>query len=343
MSDTSDSHRALRLFFTLVMVDVFSVLGAIAPFAPGIREQPIRLVLTLPLLLFFPGYAVVTALLPVADGGKSNRSNGTVAIQFDELERNVFAIGISVLLVAAIALTLDHAGIGIRAVPVTVSAGVCTFAASVVAALRLRTVGDRCLGDSIRNWWNESRRRVRTPKIAPRLRSNLDRRLNVVLVLLILASVGSIGFALAGLDHTESYTTMSLLTKNGSEMVPPDGRSLVRSDEPRDLRIGVENHEGRTVRYTVIVQRQQVAADDPTSVTNRRTLERFRVTLTDGERRQLDYSAPPTVVGNRQRVAFLLYKGGPPPTPTMDSAAQETHLWTTPANESKTTRRGERG
>ncbi len=343
MSDTSDSRRAFRLLFVLAIVDVFAVFGAVAPFAPVISEQPFRLLVTLPLLIFLPGYAVITALFPTGDGGQSPHSDEVIAGRFDGLERFVFAVGTSVLVVAGIALVLDFSGIGIRPIPVTISASACTLVASVVAVIRRRALTDERYLDSVSAWRGEFRRQGRTSNPARSIRSLLGARLNVILVVLILASVGSIGFALAGLDQTESYTTMSLLTENGSEMVPADGQALAERDSPGELVVGLENHEGNRVRYTVVVQRQQVAPDDPTTVRERTTLDTFRVTLADGERRRTNYSVPPSVAGKHHRIVFLLFKGEVPPTPTMDDATQETHLWVTPENESRAAHNGERG
>ncbi|MCO8255393.1 DUF1616 domain-containing protein [Haladaptatus sp. AB618] len=322
MSDTSGPRRVLRPPLDLVFVGVLSVVAAAAPFVPLLGVQPIRLVVTLPLLLFLPGYATIEALFPEPATGDE---------RFGGVERFAFAVGTSVLVVAALALALDYGGVGIRAVPVLFSTCGFTIVASAVAAIRRRTV-------------DPERDGIAPPRFRDGLtgirasETRLDRTLNVVLVVLILASVVSVGVALGGLGHTESYTTMSLLTKNGSTTVAADGGS-------RDLLVGIDNHENHRVRYTVVVQRQQVAADDPTTVTKRTPLTRFHVTLNDGERKRISYTVPPSLSGNHRRIAFLLYEDRVPATPTADNAAQETHLWVTPSNgsEGDTSNQGARG
>ena len=310
MSDTSGPRRVRRLPLDLVSVDVLSVLAAVTPFVPFLSAQPVRLAVTLPLLLFLPGYAVVAALFPESGAESGERFGG--------VERFAFAVGTSALVVAGLALALDYGGVGIRPIPVLFSACGVILAASAVAAVRRRRVEPGRTGFAPRNWWNDLKE-LRVPD------TRLNGTLNVVLVVLILVSIGSVGVALGGLGHTESYTTMSLLTKNGSKTVAVDGGS-------RNLLVGVENHENHRVRYTVVVQRQRVAADDPTKVTERTSLTRFHVTLDDGKRKRIAYSIPPSAVGDHRRVAFLLYEDGAPATPTMDNAAQETHLWVTGSN-----------
>ncbi len=315
MSDTSGSRRAFRFPFDLVFVDVLSVIAAVSPFVPLLAAQPIRLVVTLPLFLFLPGYAAFGALFPESGIETGERFGG--------VERFAFAVGTSVLVVAGLALALDYGGVGIRAVPVLFSACGVTVAASVVAAVRRWKTesGHERVGFVARSPSLNDLTKIRAPETRP------NRILNVVLVVLILASVGSIGLALGGLGHTESYTTMSLLTKNGS-------KTVVADDGSRNLLVGIGNHENHRVRYTVVVQRQQVTANDPTTVTTRTPLTRFQVTLNDGQRKRIPYSIPPSASGNHSRVAFLLYESRVPATPTTDNAAQETHLWVTGSNQS---------
>jgi uncharacterized membrane protein len=35
----------------------------------------------------------------------------------------------------------------------------------------------------------------------------------------------------------------------------------------------------------------------------------------------------PTLTGQRLRLAYLLYRGSPPPDPTVENAYREVHLW----------------
>ncbi|WP_049972836.1 DUF1616 domain-containing protein [Haladaptatus cibarius] len=331
MSPASRLRQAAGSSIDLLFVCGFSVLAVVAPFTPLLREEPIRPLVTLPLLCFLPGYAVVAALFPT-DGGGTTLRRDVVEEQLGGLERFVFAVGTSVLVVAGIALALTQVGIGIWATPVAVAVSTCTVIAAAIAAVRRRRVADRSEDES--GWFSPRDWVAGIRRPEPDSGTRLDRRLNVVLVVLILASVGSIGFALAGLDETESYTELSLLDANGSAAGPADGQTVAAGDGSRRLFVGIENHENRRVQYTVVVQQQQVAADDPTTVRNRTSLDRLHTSLVDGERTRLDYSVPSSVTGRNHRLAFLLYEGDVPSTPTMQNAEQETHLWVTPSNKS---------
>lgn len=322
MSDTSTSASGfdLRSSADLVAVDVCSVLAAGSPFVPFIGAQPIRLVLTLPLVLFFPGYVLLSALFPSGDGTTDDT-------RLDGFERVGFSVVASVLVVAAVALGLDGSGVGIRPVPVLFSTAGFTLLVSVAAAARRRPER-RSVG------FPSPKRTLRRFRIR-RAETRLDSVLNVVLVLLLVAALVSIGTALGGLGRTESYTEFYLSTGNSSTAAPSAGVAAPDFDGS----IGIENHEHSRVRYTVVVQHQRVRPNDPMSIRTRRTLTTRRVTLDAGDSRTIPYAVPSSVGGPHQRVVFLLYEGAVPPTPTVENADQEIHLWATrTANRSETTR-----
>ena len=96
----------------------------------------------------------------------------------------------------------------------------------------------------------------------------------------------------------------------------------------RPLVVGVGNQEHEPVAYTVVVELQDVrVADNTSTVAGETELDRFGLRLAHNETRQLDYTVEPTMTGTRLRLAFLLYRGGPPADPTVANAYREVHLW----------------
>ncbi len=74
-------------------------------------ENPVRIVLGVPFVLFFPGYALITALVP--------RKTGMSGI-----ERVALSFGLSIALVILIGLALNYTPFGIRLVPILSSMAV---------------------------------------------------------------------------------------------------------------------------------------------------------------------------------------------------------------------------
>lgn len=63
------------------------------------------------------------------------------------------------------------------------------------------------------------------------------------------------------------------------------------------------------------------------TVTGADELDRFQLRLEHNETRHVDYTVVPTTTGTRLQLAFLLYRDAPPPSPTVENAYRETHLW----------------
>ena len=105
--------------------------------------------------------------------------------------------------------------------------------------------------------------------------------------------------------------------------------------------VGLQNHEGETVQYSVVTAVQRVeVVDNGTNVTvlEEEMGERYSTQVAHNETAMRNVSIQPTMTGERLRVVFLLYKGDPPATPTVDNAYRELHLWVnvSAANESST-------
>lgn len=64
------------------------------------------------------------------------------------------------------------------------------------------------------------------------------------------------------------------------------------------------------------------------AVLNTDELDRFSTPeLASNETWRTTYDVTPTLLGTRLRLVFLLYKDDPSPTPTIETAYRELHLW----------------
>jgi uncharacterized membrane protein len=133
---------ANRRTVALVAVSGYTVLAVIVILLRGEDLPPaVRIPLALPVLLFAPGYGVVTAVFPASGWPRKQQSGDRLLstagseIRFSRLERATVAVVTSLVLVPTVALGLNFVvGVNARAV-LAVLAGL-TVVASAVAFVR---------------------------------------------------------------------------------------------------------------------------------------------------------------------------------------------------------------
>ena len=336
----------------------------LAVFLPVIRTTPLRILLGLPFVLFVPGYAFIATLFPEAGtapvGGRTTEQgesaddgaaaesvpaekaaiagDGPLADRgIDGIERVALSFGLSIAIVPLLGLVLNFTPWGIRLVPIMIATSGFTVVATWIAARRRWALPS---GEQFRVLYRAWVAAARAEVLAPESRT--DAALNALLVLSILLAVSSVAYAVAVPEQGESFTEFYLLTEDeNSDLVAADYPTEFVAGEGRELVIGVGNQEHETVAYTVVVQLQQVEFDPPDEQTNgsaaanvttvrvreTETLGQFETQLAHNETMTRQYTVRPTLVGENMRLAFLLYRGSPPPDPTVDNAYRETHLW----------------
>jgi len=148
-----------------------------------------------------------------------------------------------------------------------------------------------------------------------------------VLVVLILVGGVTVATAIPATGTGEEFTELYLLS-------PDDGENRSASDyttewtagESRSVVVGITNNERHTERYTIVVALQRVTRDRATTV---QQFDSISATLADGESREVRRDLRIETTGTDLRLAFLLYRGSPPHTPTLDNSYREVHLWIT--------------
>jgi hypothetical protein len=109
----------------LILVNLLSsLLIAVIAFFPN---SPVRIILGLPFILFFPGYMLICALFP----RKEN---------LDMVERLTLSMGLSIAVTSLIGLMLNYTPFGIRLYPVTFSLFLFMLLMSAVAVYRRRII-----------------------------------------------------------------------------------------------------------------------------------------------------------------------------------------------------------
>ena len=220
-----NSTLAMRFLDDLIAIwlATIALLGGIL-LAPN---NPTRVVLGLPFVLFFPGYVLIAALY-------TRRSD------LDGVERVALSLGLSLAVVPLIGLVLNYTPWGIRVTPILVSLALFIAMCSA-AAVRQRmrhSAAERFAGD-----------------IRPLLQA--ARSLPWISLSLAAGVIGMLLFAgfrfgvLGGSRVGETFTEFYILGPGGKAEGYP--RRLMVG-EPSQVIVGVINHEGHAARYRVEVQ-----------------------------------------------------------------------------------------
>ena len=94
-----------------------------------VSSSVLRIILGLPLVLLFPGYALAAALIP-----KRNALKG--------IERIVLSLGLSIAVVVIIGLILGYTPWGISLYPIVIALSIFILATSIVAWCRRRRLAE---------------------------------------------------------------------------------------------------------------------------------------------------------------------------------------------------------
>jgi len=110
-------------FRDLLAIIIFVIVAAIFVMVPPLNETPVRAVLGFPLVLFAPGYVLVSALFPKEE-------------ELDGIERLALSIGLSICVVVFIGLGLNYTPWGIRLKPILLSITAFTLIFTAITAFR---------------------------------------------------------------------------------------------------------------------------------------------------------------------------------------------------------------
>jgi len=107
----------------LIIVVAFVITSVVIITVPSLNGTPLRAVVGFPLVLYLPGYSLVSAFFPRKD-------------ELDTIERIALSIGLSICVVVFIGLGLNYTPWGIRLGPVLLVLSAFTLIGTAVSALR---------------------------------------------------------------------------------------------------------------------------------------------------------------------------------------------------------------
>ncbi|WP_276301582.1 DUF1616 domain-containing protein [Halorussus lipolyticus] len=302
--------------------------------AGALTARLVTLALGLPLLLFLPGYAAVAVLFPgrEPDVERLDAEGNPVAPRFqfrereriDDPARVTLAIGVSAVVTPVTALAVNFTPWGLYARPLVVAlAGVVVVGSLVAAVVRLRLPPEDRFAPTLRP--------------ASSALSSGDSDLgaaNLVLAVGVLVAVAGIGFAVAVPKPGAQFTELYLLSEDENGTLVADDYPEFAADDPEPLVVAVENHEGRDVTYSLVVEHQRVEPGG-SAVVNETQLARTEIAVASGERELTRFDLSPET-GPDSRLRVLVYRGPVPADPTAESAYRHVVLWLGDGSENAT-------
>jgi len=231
----------------------------------------LRIALSVPFVLFFPGYTMLSALFP-----KRGSLGG--------IERMALSFGLSIAIVSLIGLILNYTPGGISLYPILIFLTAFILVTSAIAWYRQMTVP---LAEQFSVAVN-----ISLPKW--RQLGTLDKALSVSLVGVVLVALGSLGYAVAMPKTAEKFTEFYILSMEGKVENYPKKVTLGESVE---LVIGIVNHEYEVTSYRIDIKTNGIES-------NQITIQ----PLANEEKWEEVVSFVPQSSSESQRVEFWLYK-----------------------------------
>jgi len=245
------------------------VLAAVILFFP---LNILRIILGLPLLLFFPGYALMAALSPGWE-------------RMDGMKRIVLSFGTSIAVVPLIGFILNYTPWGIRLEPVLYSVVSFILIASIASWLRRRRLVE------------QERFNIEFQLRMPSWSGGIwDKVLSIILVIAILGALSTLGYIIAKPRVGEKFTEFYILGIGGKATDYP---KEIRVGQEGKIIVGIINHEHKVVSYRVEVKIDGVKKNEVGAIV-----------LAHEEKWEEMVSFTQDKAGDNQEVEFLLYKNG---------------------------------
>ena len=327
--------------FDLTVVVGFVALVELVMLVPAAEGTAAQVILRLPILLFLPGYVLVSIAFPerptapsqaygerrgVVSRARSIRHDGV-----DLVERGALAFGMSIALIPLYGLGLTLAGLGLEAIVVVLP--LLVVFGAIVGTIRRAQVprADRFILP-VRYWYERAHAFLFDTDNVVHL------AINIALAVSVLLALSTMAYALAVPPAGETYSGFYLLTEDDDgELIAENYPTEFVAGESQELIFGIENRERATSEYTVVIELQRVdTSADETTILERNELSRMQVTVEDGAVEYVTHDVEPTMLGSDLRLTYSLYLEEAPDEPDADSAYRQLHLWIDVGDEEQT-------
>ena len=262
-----------------------AILFIIIAFLPN---NIIRIVLGLPVVLFFPGYTLLSALFPRRES-------------LSGIERFALSFGISMAVVPLIGLILNYTPWGIRLYPILISLFIFIFSMSVIGWYRNRKLPQE---ESVSLSIN-----LKFPSFSQLWsgQSKRDKIITVVLAVMVIGAIGTLVYVIKQPREVEKFTEFYVLNDEGKASDYPGTVVLGQSAQ---VIMGIINHENETAAYKIEI-----------TLGGENIQEIGPFNLNAEEKQEQEVTITPVQTGDKQELEFLLYKGD------STDVYESVHLW----------------
>ncbi|MHC1624630.1 MAG: DUF1616 domain-containing protein, partial [Methermicoccaceae archaeon] len=228
--------RSFKASIDLQLIILLTILTLTFVMMPKINENPIRILLGIMFVLFFPGYSLVAALFPRDD-------------DLDGIERFALSIGLSVAVVPLLGLLLNYAPWGIRLNPILFALSTFTILCILIAVYKRAllpeeerfSVSFKQLLLLLKEGWNELWHN----------QTGRGRILSLILIASMVLAVATMVYVVSVPKQGERFTEFYILGPEGKAADYPTSFQL---GEEKKVIVGVANHEGMKMNYILKVE-----------------------------------------------------------------------------------------
>ncbi|MFC7135307.1 MULTISPECIES: DUF1616 domain-containing protein [Salinibaculum] len=312
----------------LVAVMLAAVILCGAVVVTPVNHSLLLTVLALPLALFFPGYALIAALFPEEGKGPPTDDPGREGTGrefildlnsgIDMIERMVFSFVMSILMTSFLGILLDTTPFSLRRESIAVTLTVVIVVTAGVGMVRRTSIPPENRFN-IRKHLVQQGQRMTTASRSTFVINGL------IIACLIITASGAI-YAAQKADEGETFTELYLLSEDGSGNLINEVPQEFTSGKNETVHIGIENHEQREVTYTVSIQLQRIDHQSNQIVRSAK-LDRYQVTLGEGEESVKKRQIQPPLEGENMRLVVFLYRGTQMREPTTENAYRDVYAW----------------
>jgi uncharacterized membrane protein len=251
-------------------------------------DNILRIILGLPLVLFFPGYTLLAALYPRKSG-------------LESIERFALSFGMSIAVVPLIGLALNFTPWGIRLYPILISLVVFILAMSVIAWVRMRGLPVEETATRPINIRKPALQRIWSGQ------TTRDKILTAILALMVIGAIGVLVYVIKMPRTGETFTEFYVLNTEGKASDYP---RTIKLGESAEVTLGIINHESETTAYRIEI----MIDGEKSEVTG-------PVSLADEEKWEQKVAFTPSHTGANQKIEFRLYHNAE------TEPEENLHLW----------------
>ncbi len=272
----------------LLIILIWTLFASLFIIIPFLENSILRMIFGLPIVLFNPGYVLISALFP-----KKN--------DLGIIERIVLSFGLTVAVIPLIGLGLNHT-FGIRLIFIFGVLIIYTISLIIIGSYRREKLDEKeRFSVSFLEVYLDIKNELNKP------RNKTDNILTIILILSILFAVGTAFYVITFPKEKEKFTEFYIL--NSSTKLADNYSTNLKLEQPVTYLVGVINHEYTSVNYTINVNY------------DKNILLSKSLKLDNNQKWEKDLTIVPEKKGDNIKLQFLLFKEN------NFTPYRELHLW----------------